>query len=225
MTSRSTRSGGSSAMAASAASPSETVRTRKPACFSKNSRESTMLGSSSATRMDALTALPHAPEDCAYHTRSVERITSGTLTQINRDVPERRRPGSSLTPTRRVGSDSARYIALNEHRLDQDWMADVRFHRGREVTTMRGRAATQDAKLMSVAGTWSSCTDGRSRSRGAGTSARKAARACVWSLGGRCRRLLTGELSERLERVARVHRRRSGAYVDRHTERFGNLVL
>src|SRR5262249_30485474 len=39
MTSRSTRSGGSFAMAASAASPFEAVRTRKPACFSRNSRE------------------------------------------------------------------------------------------------------------------------------------------------------------------------------------------
>jgi hypothetical protein len=40
--------------------------------------------------MDALTALPHAPEDCVYHTRSVEQITSGTLTQINPGIPQRR---------------------------------------------------------------------------------------------------------------------------------------
>jgi hypothetical protein len=33
--------------------------------------------------MDALTALPHTSKDRAYHTRSIERITSGTLTQIN----------------------------------------------------------------------------------------------------------------------------------------------
>jgi hypothetical protein len=38
--------------------------------------------------MDALTALPHTPEDRAYHTRSIERITSATLTQINSSMAQ-----------------------------------------------------------------------------------------------------------------------------------------
>jgi len=39
--------------------------------------------------MDALTALPHTPEDRAYRTRSIERITSGFLTQINSGMAQR----------------------------------------------------------------------------------------------------------------------------------------
>ncbi len=74
----------------------------KACLLQQNSRESTMLGSSSATRMDALTTLPHTPEDRGYHTRTIERITSGTLTQINSGMAQRRKPNSSLTPTRRA---------------------------------------------------------------------------------------------------------------------------